>query len=150
MMLRLVRPDELAVVATIARDAFSPYIPQIGKPPAPMLADFRAAMGRGHLWTLRSIRPIEGYLHAYQQRGSFEIETIAVHPDSQGKGLGQQMLVAVEALARSRQCTEICLYTNAAMADNIAWYRQTGFSELDRRVEDGFSRVYLHKSLHVN
>ena len=34
-----------------------------------------------------------------------------------------------------------------AMTENIAYYHRLGYLEIDRRLEDGFSRVFMHKSI---
>ena len=33
------------------------------------------------------------------------------------------------------------------MPENVSIYRHLGFSEVDRRTEDGYSRIYMEKSL---
>ena len=39
------------------------------------------------------------------------------------------------------------LYTNVAMHQAVAFYRGLDFQEVDRRTEDGFSRVYFRKDV---
>jgi hypothetical protein len=41
----------------------------------------------------------------------------------------------------------VTLYTNEAMVENLRLYRRLGFVETDRRVEDGYRRVFFRKSL---
>lgn len=60
------------------------------------------------------------------------IENLAVHPDQQGKGLGELLLGHARDLARELGYDEIRLYTNAAFAANIAFYGKRGFSEYAR------------------
>jgi hypothetical protein len=49
--------------------------------------------------------------------------------------------------ARRRGRPELQLYTNAAMAGNLVFYPRLGFTEVDRRSEHGFERVFFVKRL---
>ncbi len=60
------------------------------------------------------------------------IENIAVHPDQQGKGLGDLLLNHAETIARSLHLDELQLYTNAAFISNIEFYSRRGFQEFLR------------------
>ncbi len=51
----------------------------------------------------------------------------------------------VEREALEHGLTEIRLYTNALMTENLAWYPRLGYEETGRRMEDGFDRVYFRK-----
>jgi hypothetical protein len=44
--IRLAGPDDLDVVRRCIDAAFAPYVPRIGKPPAPMLQDYAALIGK--------------------------------------------------------------------------------------------------------
>jgi hypothetical protein len=43
--------------------------------------------------------------------------------------------------------TEIRLYTNIAMQENLAIYTKLGYQECGRADEDGFKRVFMKKRL---
>ena len=45
--------------------------------------------------------------------------------------------------ARRRGLPEVRLYTNVLMERNIALYAKRGYVETERRVEEGFSRVFM-------
>ena len=53
----------------------------------------------------------------------------------------------VEQQARKEQLQEIRLYTNELMTENLLFYQRLGFEEEDRREQDGYRRVFLHKVL---
>jgi ribosomal protein S18 acetylase RimI-like enzyme len=58
------------------------------------------------------------------------------------------MLMAfVEQQARKEQVKGIRLYTNEVMIENLLFYQKLGFVEEDRRIQDGYRRVFLHKVL---
>ena len=54
---------------------------------------------------------------------------------------------AAEARARAQGLARVRLYTNEVMAENLAFYRRLGYREEDKRLEDGYSRIYLVKIL---
>jgi ribosomal protein S18 acetylase RimI-like enzyme len=39
------------------------------------------------------------------------------------------------------------LYTNEVMVENLAFYQRLGFVEVERRMDEGYRRVFLRKSL---
>ena len=49
-----------------------------------------------------------------------------------------------------RECASlnaVHLYTNEKMAENLLIYPKLGYTEVERRTEDGFNRVYFEKTL---
>lgn len=59
--------------------------------------------------------------------GAATVETVAVHPDHQGRGVGTALLAAVVARAAGR-CAEVEAWTRDDPA-TLAWYRARGFTE---------------------
>ena len=54
---------------------------------------------------------------------------------------------AVNAEARRQGFGSLYLYTHEQISENRALYSKIGYIEYDRRVEYGFARVYMRKSL---
>ena len=48
--IRAAAPEDLDAIRRIARAAYAPYVPRIGREPAPMVADFAAAIAAGQVW----------------------------------------------------------------------------------------------------
>jgi len=48
-----------------------------------------------------------------------------------------------------RRCDQevLALYTNEVMTENLSIYEHLGFSEIARRTEDGYRRIYMEKML---
>ena len=88
-----------------------------------------------------------GVLVAYPGNGSFFIENVAVRPEQQGQGLGRRLLDFAEQLCREHGFAELRLYTHVKMTENRAMYAHMGYTEVDRRHEHGFERVYMLKRL---
>ena len=88
---------------------------------------------------------LAGYVVSYPQGDHLHLENVAVHPDYQGRGLGYRLIEHVEQKARQQGLDHVELYTNAKMTENLELYPRLGYHQFDRRVEDGFDRVYFSK-----
>jgi len=60
------------------------------------------------------------------------IENVAVRHDLQCQGLASFLLAHAEETARRLNLPELRLYTNAAFAENIAFYPRRGYAETGR------------------
>ncbi|KAB8167764.1 GNAT family N-acetyltransferase [Streptomyces sp. 3MP-14] len=58
------------------------------------------------------------------------IETIAVHPDHQRRGIGRALLAEAAVRARAAGATTLDAWTRD-QPESLAWYRATGFVESD-------------------
>ena len=83
----------------------------------------------------------------YPREDHLLIENIAVHPGAQGRGLGRDLLVFAEREATRRGLTRMALVTHEVMTENQAIYAHFGYTEVGRRAEDGYRRIYMEKSL---
>ena len=50
--LRAAVPDDVQAIETLVRNAYGKYVERIGKPPAPMTADYRQLVDEGDVWVL--------------------------------------------------------------------------------------------------
>ncbi|KAJ5938142.1 acyl-CoA N-acyltransferase [Penicillium verhagenii] len=132
--------------------AYSKYIERIGKPPAPMSANYHELIDTHDVFVLQDDKNIivgcvildvdqSTCLH------SVEIVNLAVDPAAQGRGYGRVLLDCAEHVAREKGCSALTLYTNVKMYENLGLYVKMGFVETGRRPEDGFERVYFRKEL---
>jgi ribosomal protein S18 acetylase RimI-like enzyme len=58
------------------------------------------------------------------------IDTVAVHPDHQYRGVGRSLLTHALARSRDQQATTLDAWTRDD-ADTLRWYRAMGFAESD-------------------
>lgn len=72
---------------------------------------------------------------------------MAVLPAAQGRGIGARLLALAEEHARSLGLSEIRLYTNQAMTENLRYYPRHGYTETHRAEQNGFHRVFFRKHL---
>lgn len=90
---------------------------------------------------------IVGVLVLGQTAEGLRLITIAVHPSFQKQGIGRTLLQLAEAEAVRRGHASIDLSTNEKMVENQALYSRIGYVEYDRRIESGYSRVFMRKRL---
>jgi ribosomal protein S18 acetylase RimI-like enzyme len=146
-MIRMAVPADAHRLAAIAVAAYAKYVPRLGREPAPMRADFPAAIAAGHVVVIEHAGGIQGYLVAWAEPDAYFLDNIAVDPAHAGKGLGRALIDHAAAEARGRRLPALRLHTNVAMTENIAMYRYLGFVETHRGTEEGFHRVYLRREL---
>ncbi len=145
-----VRPADEAEAETlrkIAVAAYQHYVPRIGGAPAPMTADYAAAVHRGQAWVAVEDGEVAGFVILAAGPGYLLLENVAVLPAAQGRGIGARLLALAEEHARSLRLYEIRLYTNEAMTENLAYYPRHGYTETHRMQQDGFQRVFFRKCL---
>jgi GNAT superfamily N-acetyltransferase len=144
---RLAAVADVAVLRSIAAAAYQPYVARIGRAPAPVDADYVGAVRRREAWlALRDDVPV-GLIVLVPEPGYLLLENVAVLPSAQGQGIGSLLLGFAEARAGALGLSEIRLYTNEAMTENLAYYPRRGYRETHRGEEDGFRRVYFSKQL---
>jgi ribosomal protein S18 acetylase RimI-like enzyme len=144
----MIRPADLGDVdalRAIAVAAYEKYLPRIGRPPAPMTADYSQAVRNRQVWAAVWDGEISGFAVLITQPGYLELENIAVLPAAQGRGIGALLLSLTEDRARELGLGEIRLYTNEAMTENLGYYTRHGYAETHRAEQDGFNRVFFRK-----
>jgi GNAT superfamily N-acetyltransferase len=145
-----VRPANLNdadAVASCVRAAFTPYIERIGKPPAPMLADFPELIADGKVWVAEMIGRVAGVLVQYETEAGFYIDTVAALPELQGTGVGRVLLLFAESEATRRGYRSIYLCTNIKMTENQVFYPKIGYIEYERKLDQGYDRIFYRKQL---
>jgi GNAT superfamily N-acetyltransferase len=145
--LRPARPADVPELREVAEAAYARYTPRIGRPAAPVSADYAGAVGRGEVWVAAGDRQILGLLVLIERPGHLLLENVAVRPAAQGQGIGSRLLELAEREAARLGLAEIRLYTNAAMTENLAYYPRHGYVRTHRAEQDGFQRVFFAKRL---
>jgi len=147
-VIRAAEPADQPAVERLVREAYTPYIARIGRPPGPMLDDYGALIREGSVHLLDDAGAALGLVVLIDEPPStLLLDNVAVDPGSRGKGLGRRLIDFAERQAGLRGRSLIRLYTHALMSENIGLYAKLGFSETHRAWEDGFDRVYMQKAL---
>lgn len=123
------------------------YVERIGREPAPMVADFATAIKNEQLYVALEKGELVGFVVFYPQRDHLHLENVAVSPEFQKRGIGSRLIAFVEQAARQDGFGRVELYTNAKMTENLELYPRLGYQQFDRRLENGFDRVYFSKDL---
>ena len=142
---RLATAADLPAIREVVTAAYARYLSRMDRPPAPMLADYGAAVDAGQLWVTG--RPVTGLIELTKAGDSLHVANVAVHPAAQGTGLGRQLMDFAERRAITLGLTRLSLYTNEVMTENQAIYAHLGYREVARHTEDGYRRVYMEKLL---
>jgi ribosomal protein S18 acetylase RimI-like enzyme len=149
--IQLASPTDLPAITSLVTLAYSPYLPRLnGLVPAPMTADYAFLITTSSLYTLVADDTVVGCISlsdVTNDSSALEINNLAIHPESQGKGYGKLLLAFAEDVAKERELRSCCLYTNVKMVENVALYKKLGYEEVGRWSEDGFERVFFVKTL---
>ncbi|MFI9255339.1 GNAT family N-acetyltransferase [Streptomyces sp. NPDC053069] len=143
-----VRPavaDEVPAVKAVTDAAYHHYIERIGVVPQPMEADHAANVAGGKVFVTGE--PVVGLVVVEAFAGHLFLDSIAVHPDAHGTGVGRRLLHFVDAHARELGLDEIRLYTNALMWENQKIYPKYGYDVVERRVDGPYDRIHYRKRL---
>jgi ribosomal protein S18 acetylase RimI-like enzyme len=143
--LRRATAADLPAIRALIDAAYARYLTRMDKPPAPMLRDYGPSVEAGTTWVTGS--PVTAVLTLYPRGDHLYVENVAVHPDAQGRGLGRVLMGFAEQEAAHRGLSRMALVTHEVMTENQAIYSHLGYAEVERRVEDGYRRVYMEKNL---
>jgi GNAT superfamily N-acetyltransferase len=136
---------DLPAIREVVGTAYARYLSRMDRPPAPMLADYGAAVDAGQLWVTG--RPVTGLIELTEAGDALHVGNVAVRPGSQGTGLGRLLMDFAERRAILLGLTRLSLYTNEVMTEDQAIYAHLGYREVGRHTDDGYRRVYMEKLL---
>ncbi len=146
-MIRDATANDLSMIQEIAKAAYTPFVAEIGKKPAPMVANFAAQIDDGLIEVSTDEIRVQGFCVSYPEGTVWHVENLAVSPSAQGNGIGRALLASAEKQAREWGFDAVELYTNIAMTGALALYPRLGYVELYRQEQDGFHRAFFKKSL---
>ena len=147
VLTRPATPEDEPAIRACVRAAFSGYVADMGREPAPMAADYAAHIARGEAHVAESGGCFLGYAVFFPEDGAMLLDNIAVLPEGHGQGVGRILVTLCEDAARARGLPAVRLFTNAKMTANQTFYPHLGFVRTGRRIEDGFDRVFFEKRL---
>lgn len=137
--------EHLADIQSCAKLAYAKYVTRMGCKPAPMIADFASQIALGQVFIALSEASVVGYVVFYRKTDHLHLENVAVSPEHAGKGLGKALIATAERAAVSDGLNAVELYTNEHMTENLSMYPKLGYTEIGRRRQDGFNRVFFKK-----
>ena len=110
-----------------------------------MVADFTSLINQQKCFVLEMDSCVQGFVVFYAKGDHIHLENVAIHPNAQKMGYGLQLIHFVEDQARKQGFDRVELYTNALMTENLEIYPKIGYEQFDRKLEDGFDRIYFRK-----
>jgi N-acetylglutamate synthase-like GNAT family acetyltransferase len=147
VQIRRAGPSDVTVIERIVREAFDKYVARIGRRPAPMDTDYRAAVASSRVWVVEANGGVAGFVLDEVHDNHMFLDTVAVAPGAQGHGFGALLLARVEDDARELGLSEVRLLTNLAMTENQTFYPRHGYVETARGRQDGYDRVFYVKRI---
>ncbi|MFJ8113220.1 GNAT family N-acetyltransferase [Streptomyces sp. NPDC096132] len=136
---------DVPAVKAVTDAAYTHYIERIGVVPMPMRADHAANVAAGKVFVTGD--PVTGLVVLEEFADHLFLDSIAVHPDAHGRGVGRRLLHFVDAHARALGLPEVRLYTNVMMWENQKIYPRYGYELVGRRVEGDYDRLHYRKRL---
>lgn len=138
---------DAAGVAACVCEAYIHYIERIGRQPGPMLEDYAEVIRRSMVHVATEGAKVVGAIVLQITDKGFYVDNVAVRPSVLRKGVGRQLLELAEAEAHRCGYSSIYLATHELMVENRALYARIGYVEYERRVVNGFPRVFFRKQL---
>ena len=139
--------DDVESITALTDDAYTKYIPLIGRKPQPMTADYSKMVVENSIWLLVIENHVVGVLVLIYEPKNILIYSVAIHPEYQKQGLGRRLLAWAEQQAVQDGYKSIRLYTNERFEDNILLYRHLGYQETSREPFLNSTLVHMAKDL---
>jgi GNAT superfamily N-acetyltransferase len=140
---------DLPAIQEIVSDAYQKYLERIGKPPGPMLDDYKEHIHRHSIWVAEEAWVVCGLVVLIPERDYLLLDNVAVSPSHHRQGIGRQLMDFAESEAIRRGYPEIRLYTHEAMTENLLMYPALGWQETGRGQQAGYARVFFRKPVRL-
>ncbi len=147
LVLETAKAEDVPAIKLMIDAAYSKYIERSGKLPAAMTANYDKLVETQSLYVLRVGGTVIGSVLLSKDDDSVKVNNLVVEPSAQGRGYSRVLMDHAEDMARAQGLAAVTLFTNEKMHENIGLYTKIGFTEIDRKMEDGFNRVFFRKSL---
>jgi ribosomal protein S18 acetylase RimI-like enzyme len=148
--LRRATLEDAEGIRTLVNAAFEGYIPLIGRKPLPMTADHHDLIVNHDAWVLEENNEIIAVLELVLKDDSLYIDTVAVKPSQQSRGIGKQLLNFSETRARELGRNAMTLFTNERYTALLEMYERHGYVETHRIPVQGTDAVHMRKTLEAS
>jgi len=112
-----------------------------------MLDDYAAYVLAHAEWVAEDDTGVVGLIVLLPQADHLLLDNVAVDPRRHGQGVGSVLLQFAEDEASRLGLSEMRLYTNEKMTENLAMYPRLGWKETGRGVQSGHNRVFFSKKV---
>ncbi|MEM1396011.1 MAG: GNAT family N-acetyltransferase [Pseudomonadota bacterium] len=139
--------DDVGQIEEITNAAYSKWIARIGRKPLPMTADYPTAISNHRVDLIEQDDKVIGLIETVPTDLFLHIESVAVSPNHQRKGIGRRLLDHAEQVAQASGLSELRLYTNEQFEGNVALYQKCGYRIRGREAIEGGVRVDMVKCI---
>lgn len=119
-----------------------------GRRPVPLSWDYSEVLDECEVWALGESEDLEAVIVLRDNREELYLESIAIAPELQRRGLGDQLLRFAARRAGTHRSGTLRFITNSAIKRNVDWYLSRGF--LIEEMEDIGDRVAAHFVKQIN
>ena len=141
--------EDTPAIRSLVNAAFEGYIPLIGRKPLPMTSDHENLIINHEVWVLEEKSEIVAVLELVLKDDSLYIDTVAVKPSHQSRGIGRQLLNFAETRAGELGRKATTLFTNERYTALLEMYARHGYVETHRVHVQGTDAVHLRKTLEL-
>jgi len=148
MDIRLANDTDLQSVTACIQAAFSVWVDIIGARPIALDTDYAPLIAQHKVYIATEDGQTLGVMALWPINGALYIDTLAVNPTLQNRGIGGQFLTFADSHARTLGETTLRLCTNEKMRSNRSYYQKWGYQEVRQEPHhDGRIVVWLEKPL---
>ena len=145
VIVRAAKLEDAAGIAACVCEAYVHYIERIGRQPGPMLENYADVINQSQVHVAIAGDSVVGAIVLQVTDEGFYVDNVSVRPAVKGRGVGRLLLELAESEARRQGHSSIYLATHELMTENRALYSRAGYVEYDRRVVNGYPRVFFRK-----
>ncbi|MEQ1765540.1 MAG: GNAT family N-acetyltransferase [Pyrinomonadaceae bacterium] len=129
--IRLATPDDSTAIADVLRDAFTVYRKNYTEESFAVVTPATdVILGRfeeGPMWVAEMDGEVVGTVSLTTEPEGLYVRSMAVSPNAQGRGIGHQLLNAVDEYAESTEFERIFLYTTYFVPGAKEMYAKHGY-----------------------
>lgn len=146
--IRKAEPRDLGTVRRCVEAAYRGYEETIGVSPGPLYDDYNALIQSGNVWACEDRDGnLAGILVMFFFDDYVLLDNAAVFPEWQLHGIASKFQEFGIKKAREHGIRKMRLYTNQKMAHLVQGYKDRGWTEIERKKEAGYDRVYMEKAI---
>ena len=153
--LHLARSGQISQIRALYFRTMQSLADRMGKTlPEDAYSNLDEVVDARNLYVLKEDNEIVGAFTLRDEATCLYLDTIAIEPGAQNRGLGKLLMKEVVQIAETREMPKLCLHTPEVMDELLAFYGKLGFYETKRALPehggDDFLRVHFAKDIANN
>lgn len=152
--LRRATSDDVAPLVALQEAAYAQNRGLLGVEPLPLRWNYVSVLAKSEVWVRDAERDAVSTHDAFDaalivtaEDDGLLIDSLAVHPEAQGKRIGTALLHAAAMRARALGRPRLTLYTGAPLVHLIAWYERNGFIAVSSELLDDRTIVHMCRDI---